>query len=87
MRLANDWRLLRPQDVAERLQVSRRMIYSLIARGDLRSCRVGGAIRIHPDDLADYLDQLRRRVNQPPDERPAEDDRGAKRDVHKPASC
>ena len=53
-------RLLRPAEVAEQLQVSRRTVYNLIARGDLKPCRIGGAIRVHPGDLAEYVARLRR---------------------------
>jgi len=55
-------RLMRPNDVAVVLGVSKRTVYSIIARGDLPACRIGlgaGTIRIHPDDLASYLEQLR----------------------------
>ena len=52
-------RLLRPAEVAGALQVSRRLVYALIARGHLKPCRIGGTIRVHPQDLANYVASLR----------------------------
>ncbi len=45
-------------DAAARLQVSAALIYSLIAAGKLRHCRVGhgrGRIRIPDDAIEEYL--------------------------------
>jgi excisionase family DNA binding protein len=55
-------RLLRPREVADVLQVSVRSVYSLVAAGRLRACRVGigmGTIRVHPVDLARFISDLR----------------------------
>ena len=55
-------RLLRPGEVALTLSVSRRTVYCLIRRGLLRACRVGlggGALRVHPADLQQYVMDLR----------------------------
>lgn len=55
-------RLLRPDEVAAVLGVSKRTVYALVNRGDLRACRIGlgaGTIRVHPADLQDFLAKLR----------------------------
>ncbi len=48
-------RLLRIEDVAERLAVSRSMAWKLIAIGQLRSIRIGRAVRVRPQDLEAYV--------------------------------
>jgi excisionase family DNA binding protein len=53
-------RLLRIEDVADRLSVSRSMAWKLIATGELRSIRIGRAVRIRPADLEAFLDSAER---------------------------
>jgi excisionase family DNA binding protein len=48
-------RLLRIEDVAERLAVSRSMAWKLIAYGDLPSVRIRRAVRVRPADLDAYI--------------------------------
>ena len=48
-------RLLRIEDVADRLSVSRSMAWKLIDSGVLRSVRIGRAVRVRPADLEAYL--------------------------------
>ncbi len=48
-------RLLRIEDVADRLAVSRSMAWKLIAYGQLRSVRIGRAVRVRPADLDEYV--------------------------------
>ena len=48
-------RLLRIEEIAERLSVSRSMAWKIIALGHLRSVRIGRAVRVRPQDLEDYL--------------------------------
>lgn len=48
-------RLLRIEEIAERLAVSRSMAWKLIAHGELRSVRIGRAVRVRPADLEAYL--------------------------------
>ena len=48
-------RLLRIEEIAERLSVSRSMAWKIIALGQLRSVRIGRAVRVRPQDLEDYL--------------------------------
>lgn len=51
----SDVRLLRIENVAERLAVSRSMAWKLIDLGELRSVRIGRAVRVRPHDLEAYL--------------------------------
>jgi excisionase family DNA binding protein len=53
-------RLLRIDDVAERLSVSRSMAWKLVACGEIKSLRLGRAVRVRPQDLEDYLSQALR---------------------------
>lgn len=48
-------RLLRLEDVADRLAISRSMAWKLIAYGHIRSLRIGRALRVRPADLEAYL--------------------------------
>jgi excisionase family DNA binding protein len=54
-------KLLRIPEVAEGLGVSTRTVRRLIARRELVACRLGRAVRIHPDDLAAHVDRQRGR--------------------------
>ncbi len=47
--------LLRIDEVAVRLAVSRSMAWKLIAQGDIRSVRIGRAIRVRPADLDAFI--------------------------------
>ncbi len=58
MSAAEDIRpLLRPIDIAELLNVSRKTAYRLIERGELAAVHVGANVRIRPEDLAAYLER------------------------------
>jgi excisionase family DNA binding protein len=48
-------RLLRIEEIAQRLAVSRSMAWKLIALGHLRSVRIGRAVRVRPADLEEYV--------------------------------
>ena len=48
-------RLLRIEDIADRLAVSRSMAWKLIAHGQLRSLRIGRAVRVRQVDLEAYI--------------------------------
>ena len=50
-------RLLRIEEVADRLSVSRSMAWKLIAYGQLRSVRIGRAVRVRPADLEAYIER------------------------------
>jgi excisionase family DNA binding protein len=52
-----DRRLLRIEDVAERLAVSRSMAWKLIAYGDLPAVRIRRAVRVRPADLDAYVER------------------------------
>jgi len=49
--------LLKPAEVAKRLDISKRKVYYLIAQGELPSQRhlVTGAVRVTLSDLNDYI--------------------------------
>ena len=55
---AGEW--LTPGDVAERLKVSRSMVYALIRRGDLAAIYIGRLPRVAEGALAEYLASLSR---------------------------
>jgi excisionase family DNA binding protein len=48
-------RLLRIDDVSERLAISRSMAWKLVSIGEIRSLRIGRAVRVRPEDLEEYL--------------------------------
>jgi len=52
-------RLLLIDQVAEGLGVSAKTVRRLIARRELVACRLGRSVRVHPHDLAAYIDQRR----------------------------
>jgi excisionase family DNA binding protein len=47
--------LLTPQQVALMLSVPERWVWRAMADGRLRKLKVGKYVRVHPDDLADYI--------------------------------
>ncbi len=51
--------LLTVAKTAENLNVSEKSVYRLIHARKLRVIRCGRALRIHPDDLRDYIDANR----------------------------
>jgi excisionase family DNA binding protein len=53
----NAQRLLRPKQVAERLECSYSMVLALIRRGDLLAVHVGRLPRVRDVDLAAYIDR------------------------------
>lgn len=48
-------------EVAETLGLSTRTVRRLIAAGELTVCHLGRSVRVHPDDLAEYIDRQRGR--------------------------
>ena len=52
--------LLDIPDVAVRLKVSARSVEKLIEKGELVAITAAGARRVHPDDLAAYLEARRK---------------------------
>jgi excisionase family DNA binding protein len=55
--------LLRAEDVASVLGISRSAAYSLIARGEVPSVRVGASRRVPAEGLKEYVDQLSREAD------------------------
>jgi excisionase family DNA binding protein len=51
--------LLTAEEVAAVLNVSKRKAYDLAASGDLTAVRMGACVRVHPDDLAEYIERQR----------------------------
>ncbi len=51
--------LLTVAKTAENLNLSEKSVYRLIEARKLRVIRCGSALRIHPDDLRDYIDANR----------------------------
>ncbi len=48
-------RLLRIEDIADRLAVSRSMAWKLVTYGQIPSVRIGRAVRVRPADLEAYI--------------------------------
>ncbi len=48
-------RLLRLDEVADRLSISKSMAWKLIAYGQIPSVRIGRAVRVRPADLEAYI--------------------------------
>ena len=53
-------RLMRLDEVAERLSISKSMAWKLVAYGHIRSLRIGRALRVRPQDLEVYLASVTR---------------------------
>ena len=47
--------LLKSDEVAKTLHVSRSFAYLLMKRGDIPAVRVGTAVRVRPEDLERYI--------------------------------
>ena len=56
-------RLLRPNDVAEILSVSKSYVYKLIRDGTIPSIQIGRSVRVRDRDLMNFIDE-RARTNQ-----------------------
>lgn len=50
--------LLRPEQVAKAMSVSRTAVYALMRSGELRSVRVGRSRRVTPEAVADFVSRL-----------------------------
>jgi excisionase family DNA binding protein len=48
-------RLLKSDEVAQILQISRSMAYALMKRGDIPTVRIGTSVRVRPEDLEKYI--------------------------------
>jgi putative molybdopterin biosynthesis protein len=47
--------LLKSEEVAQKLHVSRSFAYLLMKRGDIPTVRIGTAVRVRPEDLQQYI--------------------------------
>ena len=47
--------LLKPEDIAQRLNISRAMAYKLTATGELPTVRIGRIVRVREADLEAYI--------------------------------
>lgn len=48
---------LKPQQVADRLGISRRKVYRMLDSGDLPGFRVGSARRVRASDVQEYIEE------------------------------
>ena len=48
-------KLLKADDVAELLSISRAYVYKLIGTGDLSSVHIGRSVRVRPQDLDEFI--------------------------------
>ena len=64
--------LLKPRQLAERLNVSLSTVYSLVETGRIACHRIGvgrGAVRVSEEQLAEYLESTRRETREPTERR------------------
>ena len=57
-------KLLKAKEVAEILQISRAMAYTLMQRGEIPTIRIGKARRVRPEDLIKYIESNTYSLNQ-----------------------
>ena len=50
-------KLLKVDEVAEQLNISKSFAYSLMKTGQLPSVRLGRSVRVHPRDLKEYIER------------------------------
>ena len=50
--------LLKSEEVAHILHVSRSFAYLLMKRGDIPTVRIGTAVRVRPQDLEQYITKM-----------------------------
>lgn len=56
-------RLLKPAEIAEILQVSRALAYSLLQRGEIPAVRIGTVVRVRRIDLEQYINEKAHQKN------------------------
>jgi excisionase family DNA binding protein len=61
----NQERLLKPNEVADLLNISRSYAYRLLQTGAIPVIRMGNACRVQPIDLTEYLKENLHRKAQP----------------------
>jgi excisionase family DNA binding protein len=47
--------LLKSEEVAAILKISRSMAYAIMKRGDIPTVRIGSSVRVRPEDLDKYI--------------------------------
>jgi len=52
--------LLKGNDVARMLNISRAFAYQLMRQGEIPTVKIGNAVRVRKEDLLAYIDQNRR---------------------------
>ena len=57
MKTYKNTELLTPQEVADKLKLSKYTIYNLMKRGDLPHMRIGNSYRVSEEDLNEFLNQ------------------------------
>jgi excisionase family DNA binding protein len=57
--------VLKPGEVAERLDVSRSKAYAMIAAGEIPSVEIGGCVRVRLTDLLTYVETRPKRAEGP----------------------
>ena len=70
---SNPPRMLKPGDVAARLNISRSLVYELIEKRKLSCHRIGfgrGAIRVAEDDVAEFIRSTRTESRKEGDDTP-----------------
>jgi|WetSurMetagenome_2_1015567.scaffolds.fasta_scaffold81633_2 prophage regulatory protein len=56
-------KLLKPNEVAQILGVSRSFAYQLIKKGEIASIQMGRSVRVRPEDLDAFIQQRMRMHN------------------------
>lgn len=57
-------RLLKAEDVAEILSISKSLAYRLIQQGFIPSVRINRAVRVKPSDLNAFIEQCRAELDE-----------------------
>jgi excisionase family DNA binding protein len=50
-------RLLKAAEIAEILNISKAYAYQLMKQGNIRTVKIGGAVRVRPCDLEIYIEE------------------------------
>jgi len=50
-------KLLKPDDVAEILKISKAQAYAILKRGEMPVIRLGTLVRVRPRDLQNYIEE------------------------------
>ena len=50
-------RLLTAKEIAQRLNISKAFAYKLMQIGAIRTVKIGGSVRVRPEDLEAYIEE------------------------------